>query len=272
MRGILLVSFGTTHERARREDIEPVARRLEEEFPDALLEQAYTSGMVRRSLGKRGIEVPSVGEALSDLVDKGVSDLLVQPTHILPGDEHGRMTLEVEASRGLFERVVMGDPLLASDADFVSLVDALGAEYAREPETAVVFMGHGTTNFSNAAYAALDYRFKAVGRDDIFVGTVEAYPALEDVMHAMEPGKFSRVALAPLMLVAGDHATNDMAGADEDSWAQVLSAAGYDVTCHVRGLGALPGVRDIYASHALAAWGPGGGHGSDTVFREDEGR
>lgn len=254
MRSILLVSFGSTHQRARIEGIDPVARRLEREFPNTPLVQAYTSGMVRRALDREGISVPCVSDALDELAREGATDLLVQPTHVLPGEEHERMRADIEAKRSMFERVSVGEPLLSADSDFAALAEAIGAKYARKPETALVLMGHGTTCFANAAYAALDYRFKAIGRDDAFVGTVEAYPALSDVMSLMKRACFRCVDLVPLMLVAGDHAVNDMASEESDSWASVLSAAGYEVTCHVEGLGSIAAVQDIYAAHARSAW------------------
>lgn len=254
MKGILLVSFGSTHERARKEEIDAVAERMQAAFPDALLVQAYTSGMIRRALAKRGVEVPSVSDALDEMLAQGVTDLLVQPTHIMPGDEHGRMLDAVKEKQGLFARVCVGDPLLATDADVAALVAIVGDRFSRAADTAVVLMGHGSENFANVVYAALDYRFKAVGRDDVYVGTVEAYPSIDDVMERMAPHGYARVVLAPLMLVAGDHAVNDMAGDEEDSWSSVLGAAGYETQCFVEGLGALAGVQDLYVAHARSAW------------------
>lgn len=254
MFGILYASFGTSHDDARARQIDAVAAALREAFPDAVLQQAFTSGMIRRSLDARGIHVPSVPEGLRLLADAGAEGVLVQPGHLLPGEEFDKLEREVAHEAGRFASVEIARPLLASTEDLRRVADIMAVRFPARPGAAVVLMGHGTPSFANVVYAALDYQMKDLGRDDIHVATVEAYPALAEAearVRAM-PG-VRAVILAPLMLVAGDHATNDMAGDEADSWASTFKAHGYDVVCDLTGLGELPEVQALYVEHARAA-------------------
>ena len=151
---------------------------------------------------------------------------------------------------------MLGEPLLSCDEDFDKVVKAIvekTAEYD-DGETAICFMGHGTEADSNRVYPRMQETLKAAGYENYFIGTVEAEPALEDVMAALkEKGSYKRVVLEPLMVVAGDHANNDMAGDEEDSWKTILENEGYEVECVLEGLGQIPAVRDIYVEHVQAA-------------------
>lgn len=254
MFGILYASFGTSHDDARARQIDAVAAALRDAFPGAVLEQAFTSGMIRRSLDGRGIHVPSVPEALRLLADAGVDEVLVQPGHLLPGEEFDKLSREVASEAGRFASVEIAQPLLASTDDLRRVAGIMVARFPARPGTAVVLMGHGTPAFANVVYAALDYQMKDLGRADIHVATVEAYPALSDAearVRAMP--EVGTVILAPLMLVAGDHATNDMAGDEADSWASTFRAHGYEVVCDLTGLGELPEVQALYVEHARSA-------------------
>lgn len=253
MRGILFASFGTTHLAAREGQIDAVAVYIQERFPDSPVYQAYTSNMVMDALKRRGIDVPNVSQALTRMADEGISEVILQPSHILPGWEYNKVNAQAEERRGLFRQIHIGQPLLASTEDLHLMADILCKRYPARVKTAVVFMGHGTDQFANMVYAAMDYRFKEVGRSDIYVGTVEAHPTLESVMQGLARGEYDHVLLAPLMLVAGDHAVNDMAGDEPDSWASRLRAAGYEVSCDLTGLGEIPDVKQIYVEHILAA-------------------
>lgn len=252
MQGILFASFGTTHDNARQRDIEPSAQAVFEAFPDAMHAQAFTSSIVRRRLAARGVEIPDTPTALERMADAGVTEVVIQPGHLLPGKEYDKLLREAATQRERFDSMRVGEPLLAVPDDLTEFVRIVCDTFPSQQGRAVVLMGHGSPSFSDAIYAALDYRFKEHGRADIFVGTVDGYPTLETVMRMLD-NRFEGALLAPLMLVAGDHATNDMAGAMEDSWASAFKNAGYQVDCHFEGLGCLPHIHRLFVEHARAA-------------------
>ncbi len=254
--GILFASFGTSYDDARARCIDAVAADLRSAFPEAALAQAYTSSIVRRVLGRRGAQVDDARGALVRLAAQGVRNVIVQPGHLMPGHEYDKLRRQVSACAGVFDHVRVGEPLVASTDDVHRLVDLMVAEYSREQGRAVVLMGHGTDHFANVVYEAMNFYARVIGRDDMLIGTVESQPSLATLLRLMrEHGGIERVTLAPLMLVAGDHATNDMAGGDSRSWASQLQAAGYEVTCVMRGLGEMPAVRRMYVEKARAALG-----------------
>lgn len=254
MLGILYASFGTTHDDARARQIDAVAAALSAAFPGAPVQQAFTSGMIRRSLDARGIHVPDVAEGLRLLADHGVDLVLAQPGHLMPGEEFEKLRGEVGRAANRFEAVEIADPLLTTTDDLFRVATIMAARFPRREGAAVVLMGHGSPACANAVYAALDYRLKDMGREDMHVATVEAYPALSDAVARVRAMHGVRdVTLAPLMLVAGDHATNDMAGDEADSWASTFKDAGFKVACDLTGMGELSTVRDLYVAHARAA-------------------
>ena len=252
---VVFASFGTTYEDARTRCIDATAREVAAAFPGAELAQAYTSSIVRRTLARRGEDVPDVREALVAAAARGVRNVLVQPGHLMCGHEYDKLCGQVDACRGIFDHVRVGAPLLAGTDDVHMLVDVMAARHAQVPGRAVVLMGHGTDHFANVVYEAMNFYAHVLGRDDILVGTVEGKPTLATVMRLLARGDFASVHLAPLMLVAGDHATNDMAGDAPDSWASQLRGAGYAVTYELTGLGEFAPVRRMYVEHALAARG-----------------
>ena len=255
MKGILFACFGTTHDSARAQGIAPVAQALREAFPGDEVVIAYTSSIVRTVLAGRGAAVPGVGEALEALAARGVREVLVQPGHVLYGEEYDKVLREAREQQGRFGRLVVSTPLVADDADIAALAVTVADAFPQQRGRDVVLMGHGTEQFSNAGYAALDYRLAALGRPDVHIGTVEAYPDLAVVVRSVRARGVGAVTLAPLMLVAGDHAINDMAGQGADSWASVLRAEGLDVECRINGLGAWTAVQQMFVAHALRAWG-----------------
>ena len=190
-------------------------------------------------------------EALDRAVDNGVKNLVVQPTHLMAGLEYHDLEEEVMSYADAFESITMGENLLAEDGDFeevAKIITARTAEYD-DGETAICFMGHGTEAESNAVYAKMQEVLTADGFENYFVGTVEATPSLEDVMAAVGEGEYKRVVLMPLMVVAGDHANNDMAGDEEDSWKSQFEAEGYSVECVLEGLGQQPEIQQLYVEH-----------------------
>lgn len=247
-KAILCVSFGTSVP-AARESIDAVETALAAAAPERVFARAFTSSIIRRILAGRGEEIPGVDGALAQLYEAGVTDVLVQPTHILYGNEYDKIVSEAQAWRDRFECLRIGRPLLADTADLQNVARLLCDAYPARPEEALVLFGHGTDHFANAAYPALQTAFRLLGREDVLVGTVEGWPTLADVEAQLKKTACTRVHLVPLMLVAGDHAMNDMAGGEADSWKSRLEADGYAVTATIQGLGMLPAVRELYRAH-----------------------
>lgn len=251
---LIVTSFGTTHADTCERNIAAVERAIGGACPDWDIARAFTSGMIIRALAKRGVEVDDLPAALERARAKGYERVAVAPTHLLYGDEYEKLCRQ-SAESDAYDEIPIGKPLLAATEDMFEVVDAISEEYPMESEAALVLMGHGTTHYVNPVYAALEYMFRAAGRVDVVVGTVEAWPGVEEVLARVRGGAFRRAVLAPLMLVAGDHAANDMAGEDGDSWAARLRAAGLTTECHLRGLGEMERVQNLYAAHARALTG-----------------
>lgn len=249
---ILVVSFGTSFNDSRRLTIGGIENAIREAFPDWSVRRAFTSQIIIDHVNKRdGVKIDNVKEALDRAVDNGVKNLIVQPTHLMAGLEYHDLEEEVMSYADAFESITVGENLLAEDGDFekvAQIITARTAEYD-DGETAICFMGHGTEAESNAVYARMQEVLTADGFENYFVGTVEATPSLEDVMAAVGEGEYKRVVLMPLMVVAGDHANNDMAGDEEDSWKSRFEAKGYSVECVLEGLGQQPEIQELYVEH-----------------------
>ena len=269
---ILVVSFGTSYNDSRERTIGAIEGAIASAFPGYQVRRAFTSPTILRKLARRdGLEIDNVPQALDRAAADGVDTLIVQPTHLMDGLEYARLVEELEGRAHLFAHVALGAPLLTSQEDFQAVLNALSPMAApyRDGQTAVVFLGHGTEAASNSVYARLQDMLFQQGLDHCFIGTVEASPALQDVVSALAGRPFRRVVLIPLMVVAGDHANHDMAGEEEGSWKSVLTRAGYQVECLLRGLGEDGDIRAIYVSHVRSALaglgdhtsvpGPGGG-------------
>lgn len=253
---LLVLSFGTSYNDSRRLTIGAIENDLEKAFPDYAVRRGFTANIIIDHVQRRdGILIDDVDAALNRAVNNGVKTLVVQPTHLMHGLEYDELVEAVSEYADAFEQVVFGEPLLSSDEDFSRVEKAITewtAEYD-DGETAICFMGHGTEAASNAVYQKMQDLLTADGYTNYFVGTVEAEPSLEDVLAAIQAGNYKRVILEPLMVVAGDHANNDMAGNEEDSWKTAFEAAGYEVECLLRGLGENEAIREIYVEHAQAA-------------------
>ncbi len=253
---ILTVSFGTSYNDSREKTIGAIEKSIADAYPDYEVRRAFTSQTVIDILKERdNIETDNVDQAFDRLVSDGVKTVVVQPTHIMSGYEYDDLAAAVETYKDKFDKVAMGSPLLTSDDDYKTLVNALTSEtseYNKEG-TAIVFMGHGTEHDSNSAYAKLADTFTESGANNYYVGTVEATPSLDDVVASVKAGNYSKVVLEPLMVVAGDHANNDMAGDEDGSWKKTFEDEGYEVECLLRGLGELEEVQKMYVSHVQAA-------------------
>ena len=255
-REILVVSFGTTYADTRTKTISAIENAAAEAFPEWEIRRSFTSGMIRKRLKERdGILIDDPKEALERALRCGVRELTVQPTHLMGGIEYKKMAAVCDAYRGKFEHFSIGAPLLSSKEDLIGLIHAVTEELSipDDGSTAAVLMGHGTEDGANAVYAELQDIFRASGHKDYYIATVEGTPVLDDILPQLIGKQYKKVVLMPLMVVAGDHARNDLAGPEEDSWKSILEKEGYEVEAHLVGLGELGKVHAMYTEHIRAA-------------------
>lgn len=251
-KAILVVSFGTSYNETRAKTIDAIEEKVAEAYPDYEVRRAFTSQMIIDKLKSRdGLEIDNVEQAMQRLVDDGFGTVIVHPTHVMSGIEFEEMLSQVDPFLDYFVNAITGEALLTYPDDFEALARTLIEDTAdyNEEGTSIVFMGHGSEHQANEVYEKMEEAFAEEGYLNYFVGTVEAEPTLEDVMKKVEAAGSERVVLLPLMIVAGDHATNDMAGDEEDSWKTQFKAAGYEVECVLKGLGEYPAVQDLIVSH-----------------------
>ncbi|MCM1578992.1 MAG: sirohydrochlorin cobaltochelatase [Ruminococcus sp.] len=253
---ILAVSFGTSYNDSREKTIGAVEKAIADANPDYEVRRAFTAQTVIDILRERdNIDTDNVDEAFERLANDGVKTLVVQPTHVMSGYEYDDLIAAVDQNRDKFDSISVGAPLLTSDDDYSRVADALMEDTAayNNEDTAIVFMGHGTEHSANSTYAKLQKTFASKNAANYYVGTVEATPSLDDIVAAVKAGGYKKVVLQPLMVVAGDHANNDMAGDEEDSWKTVLTKEGFEVECVLRGLGEIEAVQSVYADHVKEA-------------------
>ena len=253
---LLVLSFGTSYNDSRRLTIGAIEGDLEKAFPDFSVRRGFTANIIIDHVQRRdNILIDDVDAALERAVNNGVKNLVVQPTHLMHGLEYDELVEEVGNYSDAFDQVVFGEPLLSSDDDFARVEKAITEWTASydDGETAICFMGHGTEADSNEVYQKMQDLLTKDGYTNYFVGTVEAEPSLDDVLAKVQAGNYKRVVLEPLMVVAGDHANNDMAGDEDGSWKKTFEDAGYEVECLLRGLGENEDIRAIYVDHAKAA-------------------
>lgn len=242
---LVIVSFGTSVPAARK-SIDAVTRAMAACMPEADLFLALTSPTIRRKLRARGEQAFSLEEILEALA--GYDRVVVQPTHLLYGIEYDRIRETVAAFARRLPGLVLGTPLLAGTEDLQALAGILLEAHPRSGE-AMVLMGHGTEHFANLVYPAFQTVLRLRGCSDVYVGTVEGWPGIGDVIDQLKADGVKKALLVPMMLVAGDHACNDMAGLEPDSWKNQLEAQGIAVRCHLEGLGSLEAVQALYCRH-----------------------
>ena len=247
---ILVVSFGTSYNDSRRLTIGAIENAIAEAYPDWSVRRGFTAQIIIDHVESRdGIHIDNVEEALERAIDNGVKNLIVQPTHLMAGIEYEELEETLAEDADSFDQVILGANLLDTDEDFAKveqvMVDLL-ADYD-DGETALVYMGHGTEAESNAIYAKMQEQLTADGYENYYVGTVEAEPSLDDVLAAIEGKGYKKVILHDMMVVAGDHAHNDMADPeDPESWYSTFAAAGYEVEALLDGLGEVPEIQQMY--------------------------
>ena len=269
---ILVVSFGTSYNNSRAQDIQGIEEALEQAYPGWSVRRAFTAQIIINHVQARDGEViDNMEQALERAAANGVKQLVVQPTHLMHGSEYDEMMDAVEAYRSRFESVAVAEPLLGevgSDANVINpdkaavaraitaaaLADAGydSLESAAADGTAFVFLGHGTAHVAKVSYSQMQTQLDDLGYDNAWIGTVEGKPedtAAQAVIDAVKAAGYTKVVLRPLMVVAGDHAHNDMAGEDPESWKSLFTAAGLEVDVQIAGLGSVPAVQQLYVDH-----------------------
>ncbi len=274
---ILVVSFGTSFNDSRVKDIKGIEDAIQTAYPTWSVRRAFTAQIIINHIQARDGEfIDNMDQALERAVANRVKNLIVQPTHLMHGAEYDEMSEKVEAYRDKFESVVIAEPLLGevgADATVVNMDKAAAAlsitaqavedsqyeslEKAAADGTAFIFMGHGTAHVAKVTYSQMTTQMQEFEFKNVFIGTVEGEPestSAENIIEAVKEAGYTKVILRPLMVVAGDHANNDMAGDDEDSWKSMFEAAGFEVSCQIAGMGRIPTIQAQYVIHtALAA-------------------
>jgi sirohydrochlorin cobaltochelatase len=259
-KAILVVSFGTTYADTLRLTIEGTENKIRAAFPGYEVRRAFTSRVVIKKLAERdGVRIDTEKQALDRLYAEGYREVYIQPLHVVAGEEYEKVKEQVGyyAHNGeMFDELKIGRPLLyymgqeGRPDDYLIAIGAVEAQFPRlGSREAVVLMGHGGVHPANAAYCALQAKLEEAGLTNAFVYTVEGYPALDSVIARLQKNRVEKVTLMPFMLVAGDHANNDMAGDERDSARSRLSAAGFDVDAYVHGLGENVAIQEIYIQH-----------------------
>ena len=273
---LLVVSFGTSFNDSRVADIKSIEDALQAANPDWSVRRAFTAQIIINHIQARdGEKIDNMEQALERAIANGVKQLVVQPTHLMHGAEYDEMCAAIDKVRDKFESVEIAEPMLGevgSDATVINadkeavakaVVAAALSESgyestaaAKEAGVAYVLMGHGTAHVAKVTYSQMATQMDKLGYENVFIGTVEGEPedtSCEAVIAAVKEAGYTTVVLRPLMVVAGDHANNDMAGADEDSWKTMFEAAGFTVNCQISGLGRIADVQALYVAHTKAA-------------------
>lgn len=286
---LLVVSFGTSFNDSRTADIGGIEKALQTAYPNWSVRRAFTAQIIINHVQARDDEkIDNMDQALQRAVDNGVKNLVVQPTHLMHGAEYDELTEAVESYKDKFESVTIAEPLLgevgdsddAVNDDKKAVAEAITAEavktagydsleVAEADGTAFVFMGHGTSHTAKISYSQMQSQMNDLGYDNVFIGTVEGKPedtACEAVIEKIKEAGYKKVVLRPLMVVAGDHANNDMAGDDEDSWKSQFEASGaFDkIDTQIAGLGEISAIQDLYVAHTKAAM-----DGNDAAVSEE---
>ena len=253
-KAILVVSFGTSYNENREKTIDAVEKCISENFKDWEVRRAFTSRMIIKKLKERdGLSIDYIDEAMQRLADDGFTDVIVQPTHIINGIEYDFVVENAEKFRNKFESLKIGRPLLTDSKDYLNVADAILYGVLRPAvdiggnDTAIVLMGHGTDHYANSAYSQLQLVLELFV-PDVFVTTVEGFPSYANTMRLMKGKGYRNVVIQPFMLVAGDHANNDMIGG-EDSLKSALEHNGYKVFPVIKGLGEIEEFRQLFAEH-----------------------
>lgn len=254
-KAILVVSFGTTFKETREKTIGAIERCIQEAYPEYSVRRCFTSGMIISRLFKRdGLKIDNPEEAFQKAAGEGIREIVVQPTHLMDGNEYNKLMAVAENYKDKFEKMTVGAPLLTDEEDFGIIADAILNHLPVQGEKcAVLLMGHGTDAPSNAVYRRMEECLHKAGAKDHYIATVEGEPEIDDVLPILKEKGYEKVILSPFMIVAGDHATNDLAGDEEDSWKSILVREGYEVGTVLRGIGEWEEVQKLFVKHAGSA-------------------
>ena len=273
---LLVVSFGTSFNDSRVADIKSIEDALQAANPDWSVRRAFTAQIIINHIQARdGEKIDNMEQALERAIANGVKQLVVQPTHLMHGAEYDEMCAAIDKVRDKFESVEIAEPMLGEVGNDATVINAdkevvakavvaaaleeSGYETtaaAKDAGVAYVLMGHGTAHVAKVTYSQMATQMEKLGYENVFIGTVEGEPeetSCEAVIEAVKNAGYTTVVLRPLMVVAGDHANNDMAGADDDSWKTMFEAAGFTVNCQISGLGRIADVQALYVAHTKAA-------------------
>ncbi|MGN0600919.1 MAG: sirohydrochlorin cobaltochelatase [Oscillospiraceae bacterium] len=245
-KAIIEASFGTSYKEALDNSVLALKKTFDEEFPEYEVFTAITSGRVLSALKKQGVLFDALEEMLFRLKSEGFDEVIVQPTHLIPGIEYDKLCGQIKPFEKDFSVLKTGTTLFNSESDIEKVCRIIAEKYLGE---IVILMGHGTEHNANNIYVQFGVISNKLGYDNIYTATVEAEPMLEDVMNKLKGRGIKKVSLVPLMLVAGDHARNDMAGDSSESWKSRLESAGFEVNCVIKGLGEYSEIRQIYCEH-----------------------
>ena len=248
-KAILAVSFGTSYHETMEKTIGFIEKKISEKYREYDIFRAFTSSIIVKKLKGEGFDINGVKDELNRILNLGYEECYIQPTHMIAGIEYEKVLKEAEEFKDKFKVLKIGKPLFQTTNDLKKLVKILGENVEFNDGEAVVLMGHGSEHCVNTVYAALDYMFKDFGYENFFVGTVEAYPDLETVLKFVKAKKYKKAVLMPLLMVAGDHALNDMAGDEDDSWVNIFNSNGVEARAVVKGIGEYAQVAEMYIEH-----------------------
>lgn len=253
-KAILVVSFGTSYHDTGEANIGAVENKIKSTFPDYDVKRAFTSNMIIKKIRQRdNIIIDTPEEALLKIKDENYEEVIVQPLHIIPGEEYEKILFVYNKHKDSFKKITIGKPILYNINHYNEAIEALRFQLPiLNDDSAVVLMGHGSEHFANACYSCLQ-QFLNDAKLNVFVGTVEGYPEIDKIIRILKERKIKKVTLMPYMLVAGDHARNDMASEDEDSWKSILIKEGFEVNVYLYGLGENLEYQKIYVNRVREA-------------------
>ncbi len=249
-KALVVISFGTTYPAARCA-IAQIENTIKQQFPDYDFYRAFTSRMVIEKIARvEGERILTPQEQMQNLVTAGYEEVLCQSLHVIPGFEYEKMCAQIAPYRTQFAQFSVGTPLLYSMQDYKNCAQVLRKHHpVLAQDEAFVYMGHGTEHPSNACYALMENTFRICGAERVYIATVDGFPDIDYVLHRLKKQAITRVHLAPFMIVAGDHAQNDLAGAQEDSWKSILHRHGYEVHMQLQGLGEYEEIAHLFVGH-----------------------
>ncbi|MDO4975826.1 MAG: sirohydrochlorin cobaltochelatase [Eubacteriales bacterium] len=250
-KALVVVSFGTSFDVAMPaiENIEAICKKA---YPDYDFFRAFTSGMIIRKLKRtKDITILNPDEVMQKLVEEGYEEVLCQPTHIINGVENDKMINMLSKYKEEIPVIRIGSPLLTEESDYATSCEIVMNEldHSLESNEAFVLMGHGTEHYANSAYCQFENMLRDMGHENTYVGTVEGFPSLDYVIGRLRRRNIEKVTIMPLMIVAGDHARNDLAGAEADSWDSILKAEGFKTSVILKGLGEIDAIGDLFVKH-----------------------